>query len=146
MHGTWWSLLSRRSAFFLMGCGWARHLRAKLILAIFIHQEAFDFHMRTGKNKIEERTHYLNTMLKEGLKEMKHVKLHTPVSSRLSAAINCFEIDGLKPEDIVKKLHEKNIIANTSPYRISYARLTPCIINTEEEIKLCLEAIGNMKS
>ena len=108
--------------------------------------EAFDFHMKTGKAKIEERTHQLNTMLKEGLKEMKHVKLHTPVSTRLSAGINCFDVIGRKPEDVVNKLLAKNIVANTSPYRTSYARLTPCMINTEEEVKTCLSEVEKLKS
>jgi len=108
--------------------------------------EAFDFHLRIGKDKIEQRTHYLNTLLKEGLTEMKHVKLHTPVSTKLSAAINCFEVDGLKPEEVVKKLRAKNIIANTSPYKISYTRLTPCMINSEEEVKACIDAVAGLRS
>lgn len=108
--------------------------------------EAFDFHMRIGKDKIEERTRYLNGRLKEGLKEMKHVTLHTPVDPRLSAGINCFEVTGLKPEEVVKRLLAKNIIGNTSPYKTSYARLTPCMINTEEEIQACLAEISTMKA
>lgn len=107
--------------------------------------EAFNFHLKTGKDKIEARTHQLSTLIKEGLKEMKHVQLITPVSSRLSAGINCFEVDGMKPEEVAAKLKEKNIIGNTSPYRISYARLTPCLINTEDEIKTCLGVIAKMK-
>ena len=108
--------------------------------------EAFDFHMRIGKDKIEERTRYLNGRLKEGLKEMKHVTLHTPVDPRLSAGINCFEVTGLKPEDVVKRLLAKNIIGNTSPYKTVYVRLTPCMINTEEEIQACLAEISTMKA
>ena len=77
---------------------------------------------------------------------MKHVTLHTPVDPRLSAGINCFEVTGLKPEDVVKRLLAKNIIGNTSPYKTSYARLTPCMINTEEEIQACLAEISTMKA
>ena len=108
--------------------------------------EAFDFHLRIGKDKIEARTHQLSKMLKEGMKEMKHVKLHTPVSASLSAGINCFEVEGMKPEDVVKKLHGKNIIGNTTPYRKVYARLTPSIVNTEVEVKVCLEALAKINS
>ena len=108
--------------------------------------EAFDFHLRIGKDKIEARTHQLSTMLKEGMKEMKHVKLHTPVSASLSAGINCFEVDGMKPEDVVKKLHGKNIIGNTTPYRKVYARLTPSIVNSEAEVKACLDALAKINS
>ncbi len=107
---------------------------------------AFDFHLRIGKDKIEARTHQLNTMLKEGMREMKHVKLHTPITNRLSAGINCFEVDGMKPEDVVGKFKEKNIIANPSPYKTVYARLTPSIVNSEEEVKICLDALAKMKS
>ena len=108
--------------------------------------EAFDFHITTGKDKIQDRTYQLNTMLKEGMKEMKHVKLMTPVSSRFSAGINCFSVAGITPEEVVKKLMAKNIIGNTTPYKTVYARLTPCMINSEEEVKSCLTALAGMKS
>ncbi|MCO4294268.1 aminotransferase class V-fold PLP-dependent enzyme [Solitalea sp. MAHUQ-68] len=108
--------------------------------------KAFDFHNTIGKAKVEERTHQLNTMLKEGLKEIKHIKLHTPVSAQLSCGINCFEVDGLKPDEVVKRLHQKNIIATSSPYRISYARLTPSIINSEDDVKRCLAELERIKT
>lgn len=107
--------------------------------------EAFDFHMKIGKKEIEDRTHQLSLMLKEALNEMNHVTLHTPVSEELSAGINCFEVNGLTPSEVVEKLHQKHIIASTSPYRTSYARLTPCIINTVEEVEICIKAIENIK-
>lgn len=107
--------------------------------------EAFDFHIRFGKDKIESRTRQLSAQLKEGLKAMKHVKLHTPLSPSLSAGINCFEVTGMKPEAVVKRLHERKIIGNNSPYRTSYARLTPSIVNTEEEVNICLDAVAKMK-
>ena len=107
---------------------------------------AFDFHLRVGKDKIEARTHQLSTTLKEGMKEMKHVKLHTPVSTRLSAGINCFDVNGMKPEEVVKKLKEKNIIGNTSPYKTVYARLTPSMVNSEAEVTKCLDTLAKMKS
>ena len=107
--------------------------------------EAFDFHMRIGKDKVELRTHQLSSMLKEGLSELSHIKLHTPLSSRLSAGINCFEVDGMTPVEVVSRLHEKHIIGSTSPYRISYARLTPCIINTEDEVRMCIKALEQIK-
>ncbi|AFD06724.1 aminotransferase class V-fold PLP-dependent enzyme [Solitalea canadensis] len=108
--------------------------------------KAFEFHFKVGKGNIEERTHELNTMLKQGLKEIKHIKLYTPVSSELSCGINCFDVDGLKPDEVVKRLHSKNIIATSSPYRISYARLTPSIINTEEEVKRCISELERIKT
>lgn len=109
-------------------------------------KEAFEFHLEVGKEKIEKRTHELNTMFKEGVKNIAHVKLHTPISPTLSAGINCFEVEGMKPAEVVKKLHEQNIIGSTTPYKTVYARLTPCITNTEEEVRTCIRALEQIKS
>jgi len=108
--------------------------------------EAFNFHLSIGKDKIETRTLQLSTLLKEGLSRISHIKLHTPVSKTLSAGINCFEVQGIPADSVVKKLHQQHIIASDSPYRISYARLTPCIINTEEEVMTCIKALEDIKS
>ncbi len=108
--------------------------------------KGFEFQMTIGKDKVQDRTRQLNTLLKKGLKEMKHVKLHTPVSPELSAGINCFEVAGLKPADVVKKLAEKGITGSDSPYRVSYMRLTPSIVNTEEEVDMALKAIEGLKA
>lgn len=108
--------------------------------------EAFDFHMKIGKEKIEKRTHQLSSTLKEGLHDLDHVKLRTPLTPDISAGINCFEVDGMPPQEVVNKLSEQNIIASTSPYRTSYARLTPCITNTEGEVMTCIKAIEKIKS
>jgi selenocysteine lyase/cysteine desulfurase len=103
--------------------------------------EAFNFHLKIGKAKIEERTHQLSTMLKAGMKEIKKIKVLTPTDPTLSAGINCFEVDGMKPEEVAKKLLEKKILASTTPYKEIHARLTPCVINTEEEVEACLRAL-----
>lgn len=107
--------------------------------------EAFDFHLKIGKDRIERRTHELSRMLKDALFEMDHVTLHTPVTAELSSGINCFDVDGLNPGQVVERLYEKNIVGSTSPYAVSHARLTPCIINTEEEVMQCIRAVENMK-
>ncbi|MEO5583024.1 MAG: aminotransferase class V-fold PLP-dependent enzyme [Saprospiraceae bacterium] len=107
--------------------------------------KAFEFHQQIGKTRVEERTHHLSSLLKEGLHQLKSITLHTPVSPSLSAGINAFEVKGIKPEDVVKKLFAKKIIASSSPYRVSYARLTPNIANTEEEVKACLKALESLK-
>ena len=107
-------------------------------------KEAFDFHLKIGKEKVQERTHYLSSILKEGLSELSHVTLHTPIDPKLSSGINCFEVAGYTPNQVVDKLMEIRIIASTSPYRESYVRLTPCIINTEEEVSRCIDAVAQL--
>lgn len=67
------------------------------------------------------------------------------MSASLSSGINCFEVDGLTPEEVVKKLTAKKIISSFSPYAVSYARLTPNIANTEEEVNKCIDALEKIK-
>ena len=109
-------------------------------------KEAFEFHQNLGKQKIQNRTHQLSTTLKEAMQTIKHIKLHTPMSATVSSGINSFEVTGMKPKEVVKKLHDKNIIASTTPYKTVYARLTPCIINTEEEVTACIKALENINA
>jgi len=106
--------------------------------------EAFEFQMDLGRYEVHARTTELNNMLKDGISEMDHVTLYTPRDPHLSAGINCFMVDGYTETEAVEHFHKKGIIASSSPYRVSYARLTPCIINTEEEVTKSLEVLEKM--
>jgi isopenicillin-N epimerase len=96
--------------------------------------EAFRFHQKIGKERVTSRIHELATRCKQGLAAIPKVTVHTPMSDTLSAGITCFEIAGLAPKEIVKRLLERKIVASDSPYLTSYARLTPGILNSPEEV------------
>lgn len=102
---------------------------------------AFDFHKQIGRKRIAERIHALNEQCKEGLAKMRHVKLYTPRGNRLSSGLICFDVDGMKSEEVVKRLLEKRVIASTAPYKNSYARIAPSLLNTPEEIETTLRHI-----
>lgn len=108
-------------------------------------KDAFDWQMNIGKSRICNRTKELNTLLKKEMSQLTNVNLLTPISSDLSAGINCFEVKGLKPEETVQKLKANKIIASTSPYKISYARLTPSIVNNESEVLRCIKVLAGLK-
>jgi len=114
----------------------------------FEHQwavaEAFRLHERLGKARVAERIHALNRQLKEGLAGMTHVRLYTPRDEPLSAGITCFDVEGLTPQGVVARLRERRIIASTTPYRPSYARLAPAVFNTPEEIDQALRAVREL--
>jgi selenocysteine lyase/cysteine desulfurase len=40
----------------------------------------------------------------------------------------------MQPKKVVESLLAKKIVASDSPYAISYARLTPGLLNTPEEV------------
>jgi len=105
---------------------------------------AFEFHKQIGRARVAERIHALNHQAKEELAKMKNVKLYTPRGNRLSAGLICFDVDGMKPEAVVKKLLEKRVIASQSPYGVSYARLAPSLLNTPEEVETTLGYIRAM--
>ena len=47
----------------------------------------------------------------------------------------------MKPEDVVKRLGEQKIIASTSPYAVTYARLAGSLANTPEEVDRAANAV-----
>ena len=111
----------------------------------FEHQwampEAFAFHQSIGRKRIADRVAALSTQCKEGLARMSHVKLHTPRAPELSAGIDCFEVAGVAPETAVHKLLEEKVIASASPYKTSYVRLAPSLVNDEQQVDQALRAV-----
>jgi isopenicillin-N epimerase len=106
---------------------------------------AFQFVNSIGKEQIYERVHYLNRMCKAALASMPHVRLHTPMDDQLSAGITAFEVDGYSTPEVIKALLERKVIATAAPYRISWARFTPGIINTEKEVEQAVSAVWALK-
>jgi selenocysteine lyase/cysteine desulfurase len=108
--------------------------------------EAFAFHRQIGRARVAGRIHSLNDQCKEGLARMRHVKLYTPLGNNLSAGIICFDVEGIKPKEVVERLLERRIIASTSPYAVSCVRLAPSLLNSPEEIETTLREIRALDS
>lgn len=106
--------------------------------------EAFAFHQAIGRKRVADRIAALNRQCKEGLAAMPHVTLHTPRAPELSAGINCFEVAGMDPDTVVHKLLEKKVIASSSPYKVSYARLSPSLLNDEQQVEQALRAVRGL--
>ncbi len=109
-------------------------------------RQAFEFHQAIGKSRIAARTHELAGQLKEGLAGMGHVVLHTPRSDGLSAGIVSFDIAGMPPEAVVRRLRKRRIIGSVAPYAVPHVRLTPCFRNTPAEIETVLQEIQALVS
>jgi len=108
--------------------------------------EAFRFHLSIGKARIEQRIHGFARQLKEGMAKMPRVILRTPMAEALSGALVCFDVEGMKPNEVVAALAKQNIIATGTPYRVRYARLSPGLLNSEEEIETTLRAVSELKA
>ena len=103
--------------------------------------EAFEFHQRIGRKRIADRIAALNTQCKEGLAKIPQVKLLTPKDPALSAGLIAFEVEGQSASETMHKLHARKVVASTSPYKISKARLAPSLVNDEREVEAALRAV-----
>ena len=102
---------------------------------------AFRMHKQMGRARVAARIRSLNDQCKAGLAANPKITLHTPMSGDLSAGLVAFEVAGIKPADVVKQLLSKRIIASTSPYAITYARLAPSLVNTPEQVEAAVRAV-----
>jgi transposase-like protein len=60
------------------------------------------------------------------------------------AGLICFDVNGMQPKTVVKRLLQHRIVASTTPYGTSYARLAPSLVNTPKEVDATLRAIRAM--
>lgn len=103
--------------------------------------EAFRMHREIGRKRIADRIQALNDRCKAGLVEIPRVALRTPRDPAVSAGIICFEVDGMSEEAVVKHLLEHNVVASTSPYKTSHARLAPSLVNDEKDVDRAIAAV-----
>jgi isopenicillin-N epimerase len=106
--------------------------------------EAFRFHEQIGRERIAARITQLNDRLKDGLSESHGITLHTPRNPALSEGIVCFDVKGLQPDEVVHRLRARKIIATTTPYNVSHARLAAGIMNSPDEIDEVLRAVRGL--
>jgi selenocysteine lyase/cysteine desulfurase len=102
---------------------------------------AVELHRTIGRDRIASRIAELNASFREGAARIPGLTLHTPRDPALSAGISCFEVRGFAPGQVVARLAEKKIRTTTSPYKVTYARVSAGIMNRPEEIELVLREI-----
>jgi selenocysteine lyase/cysteine desulfurase len=105
---------------------------------------AFAFHERIGRARIAARIHELNARIKDGLKAVRGAKVLTPRDERLSSGLVAFEVAGRTPEAVVKGLAARRIVASTSPYSPSFARLAGSLLNTPEDVDAAVAAVAEI--
>jgi isopenicillin-N epimerase len=103
---------------------------------------AFQLHLQIGKASIAARIHTLNRTIKEELARMPHVKLYTPLSDALSAGIVCFDVKGMTPAQVVKRVRAQGVIASETPYAVPYARLAASLLNNEQDVERAIKSVA----
>lgn len=81
---------------------------------IFALDEALNFQNSIGPTRIERRIKALAAFLKQELRKVPGVKIHTPDDPYLSAGLTAFSVEGVDPAKIVDYVREKfNIVVRT---------------------------------
>lgn len=107
---------------------------------------AVEMHEAIGPARVKQRILALNGKLRDALSAMPHVRLRTPKDPGLCAGITAFEVEGLSPEDVVKKLRTQRVIASTSPYTPTYARLSFGIANSPADVDRAIAAVRGLRA
>jgi len=138
--------------------GWDRYTDARrfechgqdadaLVLAL---DEALNFQNAIGKVRIERRIKSLAGYLKQELRKVPGIKIHTPDDPYLSAGLTAFSLDGVDPTRIVDYVREKyNIVVRTigSKDAGTYAvRVSTPIYVTRNDIDHFVEGVRALAS
>jgi selenocysteine lyase/cysteine desulfurase len=107
---------------------------------------AVELHRAIGRDRIAARIRDLNAAFRDGVAEIAGVTLHTPRDPELSGGLSCFEVAGMKAEEVAVRLASRNIRTNSSPYRPSYARVAAGIMNFPEEMDRTIDEIRALAS
>jgi selenocysteine lyase/cysteine desulfurase len=108
--------------------------------------ETFDFHRRIGgRSAVGARVTALATKLKEGLRAIDGVTVHTPMSAELSAGVVCCTVRGVGPASAVSRLRDKTVIASETPYATAYLRFGPSLATLDEDVETTLAAVRALR-
>ena len=104
--------------------------------------EAFAFHQRIGRARVQSRIRSLTRRLQAGLGDVRGVRLRTPTSAALSAGLVCFEVADRDPGEVVARLAQRRIVASVTPYARRYVRLGPGIVNSQADVDAAVRSVA----
>lgn len=115
---------------------------------IYALGEALDFQNAIGRRRIERRIKALAGYLKQELRKIPGVKVHTPDDPYLSGGLTAFSLEGVDPAHVVDYVREKyNLVVRTIGNKEAgtYAvRVSTPIYISYKEIDLLLEGVRNL--
>jgi selenocysteine lyase/cysteine desulfurase len=112
---------------------------------IFGLGEALDFQNMIGKGRIERRIRALADHLKQGLRSIPQVRIHTPDDPYLCGGLVAFSVEGVEPSNIVNYLRERyNIVIRTigrERDNTAGVRVSTHIFVSKKHVDLVLEGV-----
>ncbi|MEQ9403722.1 MAG: aminotransferase class V-fold PLP-dependent enzyme [Cyclobacteriaceae bacterium] len=106
-------------------------------------EAAVDFYNTIGEDRWLGRIKELGGYLRSGLKQFKHVKIHSSTNEEMAAGITTYAVDGLTGPELQKTLWEKERLQPRS-VGTEVMRHSVHIYNSKEEIDRALKVIGEL--
>jgi isopenicillin-N epimerase len=103
--------------------------------------EATEFLECVGLERIQNRIADLCTRFKVGVQSHPRIRMYTPLSADQSAGIVCFDILGFTPQVVVEQLRLARILATTTPYAVTYPRVSFSMFNNEADVDATIRAV-----
>ncbi|GLR17699.1 aminotransferase class V-fold PLP-dependent enzyme [Portibacter lacus] len=107
------------------------------------YEAAVDFFNAIGEEKWLSRIHELGAYLREGLKSMNHVTIHSSVNEEMAAGITTYSVEGLTGPELQKTMWEEKRLQPRSVGQ-EYLRHSTHIYNSKEEIDKALKVISGL--
>jgi selenocysteine lyase/cysteine desulfurase len=99
---------------------------------------ALDFHFRIGPEKVYRRIKFLGDYLRDRLRKIPKIEIHTSPHPDMCAGITVYNIKGMEPGKIMDELWQQKKI------RIRGVRQSTHIYNNPDEIDATLEVVHDM--
>jgi len=107
------------------------------------YDAAVDFYNTIGEEQWLSRIHELGAYLRNGLKEMPHVTIHSSTNESMAAGITTYSVKGMSGPDLQKTMWEKERLQPRS-VGAELLRHSVHIYNSMEEIDRALKVVGEL--
>lgn len=107
------------------------------------YEAAVDFFNTIGEEHWLNRIAELGGYLRKGLKEMKHVTIHSSTNEEMAAGITTYSVEGLSGPELQKTMWDKMRLQPRS-VGSQYLRHSTHIYNSKREIDLALKLIADL--
>ncbi|WP_235297476.1 aminotransferase class V-fold PLP-dependent enzyme [Portibacter marinus] len=107
------------------------------------YEAAVDFFNTIGEEKWLSRIHELGAYLREGLKSMNHVTIHSSTNENMAAGITTYSVEGLTGPELQKTMWEKERLQPRSVGQ-EFLRHSTHIYNSKAEIDKALEVLADL--
>ncbi|MEQ8767365.1 MAG: aminotransferase class V-fold PLP-dependent enzyme [Planctomycetota bacterium] len=105
--------------------------------------EAVEFHERIGSARKEARLRYLRDYWVERLRDLPGFRLHTSLDPERSCGIATFELEGIAPNDLNRKLLQDHKIVLTGIDHEDFrgTRVSPHVYTSPRELDIFVDAV-----